>query len=68
MDPASYEYIYFGESFDYPKLWKPNAFYGANDFNNRGWVVGKAENMYGEEHGVLLVPVSEQTQQVQNME
>lgn len=56
-NPESYEYVYFANSFDNPKQWKPNSFAGANDFNGNRWVVGEAENIFGEHHAVLLVPI-----------
>lgn len=45
-------------SFEAQKGWKP--FSGVYDFNNNRWVVGVAENIYRERHGVLLVPVYDQ--------
>jgi len=58
----SHEYVYLSTSFENPRQWKPGSFEGAYDFNNHLWVVGVAENIYGERHAVLLVPVIEETQ------
>lgn len=55
-----YGYVYLPNSFENPQQWKPGSFCGANDFNNKKWVVGSAENIYGERHGVLLTPHNEQ--------
>lgn len=61
----NYEYMYFANSFGNSMQWKPNSFEGAYDFNIHRWVVGVAENIYGERHAVLLVPVSEQIEHVE---
>jgi len=53
-----YDYVYFQDTFQSPTLWKLNAFVGTS-FNNKRWVAGVAENIYGEHHGVLLVPITE---------
>lgn len=55
----TYEHVYFATSFDNPREWKRGSFEGAHDFNNKRWVVGIAENVYDERHGVLLVPIAE---------
>ena len=64
----SYKGAGFYNSFEHPEQWKPRSFSGAYAFNNKRWLVGIVQNIYGERHGVLLVPVLEQTQQVQNVE
>lgn len=33
-----------------------NDFCRAQDINNKNWIVGIASNIYGEQHGILLVP------------
>lgn len=58
----SHEYVYLPTSFENLSLWKPGNFEGAYDFNIHRWVVGVAENIYGERHAVLLVPVVEENQ------
>ena len=55
----SYENIYLPYSFENPKDWKPGNFSGAFDFNNKRWIVGVDVNIYGESHGVLLIPINE---------
>ena len=57
-DFRHYEHVYFGNSYDNLQPWKPGSFEGACDFNNKRWVVGIAENRYGERHGVLLIPIN----------
>ena len=37
-----------------PFPWKN--FTCANDINNKDWIAGTAENIYGEQHAVLLIP------------
>ena len=48
----------FFDSFDNPKQWKPKSLQ-SYDYNNKRWVVGRAQNIYGEWHAVLLVPLTE---------
>ncbi len=64
----SYKGAGFNNSFEHTEQWKPRSFSGAYTLNNKRWLVGIVQNIYGERHGVLLVPVLEQTQQVQNVE
>ena len=56
-----YDYMGFNYSFveNLDKHWKPGGFEGARDYNNKRWVVGVAQNIYGERHAVLLVPLTE---------
>lgn len=55
----TYDHVHFATSFNNSQNWKPDSFEGAYDFNNKRWVVGVAENVYGEKHAVLLVPIVE---------
>jgi hypothetical protein len=58
-DIGFYTNVYFANSFENPQQWKPRSFRGAYDYNNRRWIVGVAENIFGERHGVLLIPNEE---------
>lgn len=51
-----YDYIYFQFALNSPWPWKPNSFTGAC-YNNKRWVVGQAQNIYGERHAALLIPI-----------
>lgn len=41
------------------KQWLQNSLDGAYGFNNNNWIVGVAENIYGEKHAVLLLPIEQ---------
>lgn len=58
FDGDFYDYVYFQNTFKSPAEWKSNSFSGAS-FNNKRWVAGVAQNKYGEQHAVLLVPLTE---------
>lgn len=51
-----YVNVYFPESYENLPLWKHNSFIGSC-FNKNRFVAGKSENIYGEWHAILLVPV-----------
>lgn len=58
FDDKFYDYVYLQNSFESPIHWKPNSFVGTC-FNNNRMIVGIAQNIYGERHGVLLKPIDE---------
>lgn len=60
-----YDYVGFNYSFvqNLDSNWKPGGFEGARDYNNKCWIVGVAENIYGEKHAALLVPLQEFSEQ-----
>jgi probable HAF family extracellular repeat protein len=54
----AYAYLSFAKAVDVSDEWKPKSFCGFG-FNNDKVVVGKAENIYGEWHAVMLMPLKQ---------
>lgn len=57
-------YPVYGNRIDLPKMFREitaypwKNFVRANDINENNWIVGAADNIYGERHAILLVPAN----------